>query len=417
MAWRPLPRRLIVRRTLLVPLCLSLACAFAIAPRASADPARTGYPSSIGSTGDSITRAFQTCPTPYIDCPANSWSTGTSGTVNSHYSRILAANPPISGNSFNDAVSGAKMAALNAEVTTVNGQHVDYATILMGANDVCTSSESTMTDVATFGAQFQTAMNTLTVGSPDARIFVASIPDIYNLWSILHTNSTATLTWTMFAICQSMLANPTSAAQADVDRRARVRQRNIDFNAQLAQVCAQYVHCRFDNNVGFNTAFTTGDVSTVDYFHPSLAGQALAASVTYGVTFDFTDNVPPVSTAATALTTGGLTVTLTATDNVGVSGIEYRIGSGGWVRYTGPVFLAAGATLTYRAVDVNGNIEATKLITAPTPVGGIARLASPTDAPGGGSPFGRWTAAFAAAAATVSALVIALARRRRRWRT
>ncbi len=78
-----------------------------------------------------------------------------------------------------------------------------------------------------------------------------------------------------------MLANPTSTKRADVNRRAAVRQRNIDFNTQLAQVCATYTNCIFDNNAIFNTAFTTSDVSTIDYFHPSVAGQKKLANTAW----------------------------------------------------------------------------------------------------------------------------------------
>ena len=70
----------------------SVAVALAAASAALADPAKVGYPSSIASTGDSITRAFETCSLPFTDCPVNSWSTGTSSTVNSQYRRILAGN-------------------------------------------------------------------------------------------------------------------------------------------------------------------------------------------------------------------------------------------------------------------------------------------------------------------------------------
>lgn len=229
-----------------------------------------------------------------------------------------------------------------------------------------------MTSVSDFQSQFQAAMSTLSAGSPDARIYVSSIPDLYQLWSILHTDAGALLAWPTFGICQSMLANATSMAQADIDRRGRVRQRNIDFNTQLQQVCAQYIHCRFDNNTAFNWAFTPADVSTFDYFHPSLTGQTLAAAVSYGATFAFTDNAAPVSNATALPATGGMNVSLTATDAVGVSGIEYKLGSGGWVRYTAPVFVAGETTITWRAVDVNGNIEATSAYTAPVSVGGIA---------------------------------------------
>ncbi len=138
-----------------------------------------------------------------------------------------------------------------------------------------------MTSVENFRAQFQSAMQTLTTGSPNARIYVASIPNIYNLWAILKDSSSARATWSFLGICQSMLANPLSTNQTDVSRRERVRQRNIDFNTQLQQVCALYPQCRFDNNAVFNTTFVRTDVSTRDYFHPSIAGQAKLANVTW----------------------------------------------------------------------------------------------------------------------------------------
>src|ERR671911_529328 len=195
----------------------------------------------MASTGDSITRAFNDCSLPYVDCPAASWSTGTSTSVNSHYLRIRAANPAITGRNHNDSVTGADMADLLGQVQRAVAQQVEYVTILMGANDVCASSESAMTPVATFRAQFEQAMPA-------------------NAWS--------NLPW-------------------DVARRSRVRQRNIDYNTQLAQVCGAYVVCRFDNNAVFNTPFTRSDVTTRDYFHPSVAGQAKLASITWAATFDF----------------------------------------------------------------------------------------------------------------------------------
>jgi|CXWL01.1.fsa_nt_gi lysophospholipase L1-like esterase len=355
-------------RAAAIPLCAVFAL-LATLSSVSADPAKTGYPNSMAATGDSITVAATTCGG--TNCPAYSWSTGTDPAVNSHYSRILAANSLVSGNNFNNAVSGTKMGALNGQAVTVNAQNVDYVTMLAGANDICnTPGEATMTSVATYRAQFQTGMNTLSAGSPDARFFVASVPDVYHLWSILHTDPAATARWSASSICQAMLANPTSFAQADIDRRDRVRQRIVDYNTQLQEVCAQYIHCRFDNNAAFNWAFTVSDITTTDYFHPSIQGQAGAASVTYGATFDFTESVAPSSTATSSPAGGGISVSLIATDNVAVSGIEYRIGAGAWARYTAPVFVADGATITYRAVDVNGNIEATHSLTAsPLPDG------------------------------------------------
>jgi lysophospholipase L1-like esterase len=243
------------------------------------------YPNSMASTGDSITRAYNTGFIPFTDNAGASWSTGTNSTVMSHYTRLLALNPKIRGRSYNDARSGARMADLAGQMTTVNSQHVGYVTVLMGGNDVCTSSESTMTSVADYEAQFTAAMDTLTSGSPSALVFVATIPDVYQLWQLEKDNLTARTTWALFGVCQSMLANPLSTDQADVDRRLRVRQHEIEFNDVLLRVCAGYRQCRSDSGAVFNTAYTTADISTRDYFHPSLAGQAKLAAGTWAVSY------------------------------------------------------------------------------------------------------------------------------------
>ncbi len=266
-------------------LCLLALGAMVVANPNQVSATTNGVPDSIASLGDSITRATNPSLFLFGDQPQYSWSTGDESTVQSHYLRFLAGNASISGKNFNYAVSGAQMADLNGQAVNANATPagVEYVTILMGANDVCTGSEGSMTAVATFRSQFQTAMNTLATGSPNARIFVASIPDIFNLWDILHTNPTAVLTWGAFSICQSMLVNATSTDPPNVERRDRVRQRNIDFNTQLAEVCALYSQCRFDGNGVFNETFVPGDLSTLDYFHPSIQGQTKLAAGTWAV--------------------------------------------------------------------------------------------------------------------------------------
>jgi lysophospholipase L1-like esterase len=269
-----------------------------VAAPAVATPAVTPYPSSMASIGDSITRAFNTGPFPFTDWPPRSWSTGSSSTVNSHYRRILAHNWRILGRNYNDARSGAEMDAFRSQAATAVSQRVEYVTVLLGANDVCADSEAGMTSVATFEAEFVAGLNTLTTGLPAAKIYVVSIPDVYRLWEVLHTNASARLVWTLGRICQSMLANPASTAPADVARRQRVRDRNIAYNTVLADVCARHVQCRFDANAVFNTAFVASDVSTRDYFHPSTSGQAKLAQVTWEAGYEFGDAVAATASVA-----------------------------------------------------------------------------------------------------------------------
>jgi lysophospholipase L1-like esterase len=244
-------------------------------------------PGSMSALGDSITRGFNACGW-FADCTARSWSAGDYASVNSHYLRILGKNAAISGHNFNDAKSGAKMADLDGQAATAVSRHVDYVTILMGANDACTSSESTMTPVATYRSQLDTALATIKAGLPNAAVFIASVPDVKRLWFIGKDSSSARNAWSGFKVCQSMLANPTSTLQADVDRRARVQQRVIDFNTQLADACAAYgSNCAFDGNAVFGYPFVLSQVSTWDYFHPNTSGQAVLASVSYPAGFNW----------------------------------------------------------------------------------------------------------------------------------
>jgi hypothetical protein len=241
----------------------------------------------MAAMGDSITRAFNTGLLPFTDARWNSWSTGALRSW-THYRRIFSANPRIFGRNFNNARSGAEMADLERQAGRTVAQRVGYVTILMGANDACASSEAAMTPVGDFRPQFERAMAKLGTGLPSARIYVVSIPDIYRLWELFHTNPTAVLAWRLTGFCKSMLARPTSTAPEDEARRQRVRQRVVDYNDQLENVCAFYVRCHFDGDAVFDFAFQREHVSRRDYFHPSLAGQRTLADVTWAAGYSFT---------------------------------------------------------------------------------------------------------------------------------
>ncbi len=248
-----------------------------------ASAATTPYPSSIAAAGDSITRAYDvTWWGALRDNPAYSWSTGTNSSVNSQYSRLLRLNPAIAGRAYNDARTGAKMSALDEQLKVVATQAAGYVTVLMGANDICTSTIGSMTPSATVQAQFRQAMADLTSIRPGVKVFVSSIPNIYQLWSTLHTNRSATSAWRTFGICQSML----SASNTE-QMRQQVVTREREDNAAIAAVCTTEFtqSCRWDNYATFNVTFTASDVSTVDYFHPSVAGQAKLAATTWNASF------------------------------------------------------------------------------------------------------------------------------------
>jgi PKD repeat protein len=334
----------------------------------------------MAAVGDSISQAVSSGGSLGASYPANAWSTGTNTTVNSHYARLLALNPAIAGRVNNDSVSGAHMVDLDGQMRVVVGQQPDYLTVLVGGNDLCTDTVGQMTSVADFTTQFTTAMNTLAAGSPNTKVLVVSIPRVNQLWELFHSSLSARFVWSVGGVCQSLLANPTSTQSADVQRRAQVAQRNIDYNAALAQVCAQYSsRCRYDGDAVYNVVFAKSDVSG-DYFHPSITGQAKLAAVSWAAGYwpnggPATD-VPP--TAAFTTSCVNLVCTLDAsgsTDDRGIASYGWTFGDGG----TGSgvtashAFAAAGTyTVALVVTDTAGQTgTAAKAVTVTAPTAAV----------------------------------------------
>jgi lysophospholipase L1-like esterase len=267
------------RRLMIALLAASMLVGLATPMPAAAAPA---LPNSMAALGDSITRAYDVCCS-YSDHPGQSWSTGGAwyDGISSHYERIKRRNNAITGRAYNHAVSGAKMSAAPAQARAAAAQQVGYVTVLLGANDLCTASPSTMTATDTFNTQFHQAMATLKQQLPRARIFVSSIPDIYQLWKVLHTNRVARTVWAAAGICPSMLGATRTEAQ-----RQQVVAREVAFNKILAEGCHQYgANCRWDGGATYNYKFSASQVSVLDFFHPDLDGQAALATVTWAASW------------------------------------------------------------------------------------------------------------------------------------
>jgi lysophospholipase L1-like esterase len=240
------------------------------------EPVTPPLPRRIAAIGDSITRATNVCCLPG-DHPSRSWSVGVGANdgVQSHLERIVAADPEPPVRAFNLAVAGATVADTVDQAALAVRRRADYVTILIGANDVC-GSPSSMTSVAVFRARMQATVETLEAGLPDARFFVASIPNVVRLWRLFRDDAAARLAWRTAGTCPAVL----STSSTSEDRRA-VLERVRRFNRVLAETCAAYPRCRFDGGAVFRYAFTRNEVSELDRFHPSVDGQAALARITW----------------------------------------------------------------------------------------------------------------------------------------
>jgi lysophospholipase L1-like esterase len=256
----------------------------------------TKVPRVMAALGDSITRGFNTsgpgCPTgPSLDCPQNSWATGTNPAVDSVRERLDAISPqPLT--AYNDAVSGARAINLLSQAQTAAAQDPDLVLIEIGANDACALPSPTPT--ATFREQVREALALLVSANKQVYIQLMSIPDINNLRTIFTEppDPNAIGRWKAFNVCQGLLAEPLSTAPADEERREAFRAQVIAYNEALEEVCAEFKRCIWDDYAVFESGFTTADVATVantptaDYFHPSVAGQARLAEAAWSTTFN-----------------------------------------------------------------------------------------------------------------------------------
>jgi len=300
----------LLRRVGVALVALTINFALLVGPAQATKPPRV-----MAALGDSITRGYNTsgpgCPTgPGLDCPKNSWATGTNPAVDSVRERLDAISPqPLT--AYNDAVSGARAVNLLSQAQTASGQDPDFVLIEIGANDACASPP---TPTATFRGQVREALATLVAGNKNVYIQLMSIPDINQLRTIFTQppDPNALLRWEKFSVCQGLLADPLSTAPADEARREAFREQVMAYNAALAEVCAEFKRCIWDNEAVFDSAFTTADVanvtnteglnippfnllpvlgpgflnSTADYFHPSISGQAKLAEAAWSSTFN-----------------------------------------------------------------------------------------------------------------------------------
>jgi hypothetical protein len=133
-----------------------------------------------------------------------------------------------------------------------------------------------------------------------------------------------------------------------------------NYEKAEAEVCGTFIHCRYDGGA-MASGLDKLEYLGLDFGHLSVAGHAWAAALAWSGMFDFSDTTAPVSQASRS----GAAVALSANDDRAVAGIEYKLTApkkkpAKWfTRYTKPVLVKKKWTLTWRAVDVNGNSETT----------------------------------------------------------
>jgi hypothetical protein len=210
------------------------------------------------------------------------------------YQRADVVNAMTQTQAENLGFSGLKMGAFASKVVAMATSNPTLVTVEYGANDVCGFSRiADMTSAANFKAQFIAGMSALVAKAPTAKILTTSVPNVNRLWDILRSSTKAKFIWNQGAICQTVLKYPAAtcptgvniptycstktAAQIEVDgccRRYAVSVRVAEYNTALAEACATFANCIWDDKEFFNYNFLTTEINEYDFFHPNLTGQS-----------------------------------------------------------------------------------------------------------------------------------------------
>jgi lysophospholipase L1-like esterase len=251
-------------------------------------------PKRLYSHGDSITRGFNAnFPLENLNL---SWVNGYYGfwerlfglpNVKSHNQRITANFGASDRRNWTAAQNGAELDDFLAQASGVAGKNVTYATVLLGANDICQISITNPPTDAEVEAEFRAGMDTLLNNLPSgATVQVVAVPDVTRLYDV-GLDKTALgivdcpLVWALTNPCQSVL----SADVSDLERqfiRSRIIRYNEILDAVTAEKAVQHANKFISfTNVSFTFPFGASAVSDIDCFHPSWRGERVLSRETW----------------------------------------------------------------------------------------------------------------------------------------
>src|SRR5262249_4974488 len=158
----------------------------------------------------------------------------------SHNQRITAQFGASGRQNWIAAQNGARVQDMAAQAAPVALLGINYATVMLGGNDVCRKSIADLPTDPEFEANARLGLTTLLNGlARGASALVVSIPNVRALYDLglaktaLRITSCPTL-WRLTSLCDSML----SQSNTELDRQY-VRSRNIGYNAILQRVSAE----------------------------------------------------------------------------------------------------------------------------------------------------------------------------------
>lgn len=296
-------------------MCTLLIIIFFLMPESVVLGEKLVVPKNLFSIGDSIGVGEAADNDVGSANYGNVWSTGYSSrdlvySFNERFEDVCSTDfeesLSFSRHYFNHARSGAKMLDFAGQASDVlreasitGAKHAGMITILLGGNDVCAGSISSMTSPQDFEYYYRRGLDILASASETrfSIIQVSSLPAIYWLWESLSQNDWCNIAW-LFVPCENLLDNPgndcgveNSSKFPDTIRHDDgpncVRRKTIHalirdiYNPILENVLNEYIETGKLPNAYyadiFSVRFEAQHINLGDCFHPSVEGQAFLA--------------------------------------------------------------------------------------------------------------------------------------------
>ncbi len=277
-----MPGRIRSRRRVYLVVAVAILLLGVVASATAAARTRTAPPSSLVVLGESDALGQGSDPAhPYRDVPANSWATGTNPAVESIYARLLAANPSVHTHAVNLASDEAGIDDLAAQVAKALRvtPRADLVIIQLGDDVRCDDGDQNR--VTAFGVTLGKALDRLSSGDPNAKIFLVSSWGTFASYVayLKGLSLDARLKHAGKGPCQ-MVSSPSGAVVAS--HVAYIQKIIYAYNAQLASVCRKVANCRYDGGAAQRMSTSAADIS-LDQEHMSLLGNKKLAAVEWPV--------------------------------------------------------------------------------------------------------------------------------------
>jgi lysophospholipase L1-like esterase len=245
----------------------------------------------LGAIGDSYTQARAVSPAYLYDHPQFSWVVGTAADdgVSSILERLraLGGSPIVvdaakSGTKMADAPRQARIVAAAAK--QLKPGQTAYVTFELATNDLCDDPKP---DLSAFELDLRDALTTLKAALPaGSRILMFGLPDFSHFRDITQASAAAraSLAAPPSNRCAPFLGDYTPLTMGQAKNYMAL------FNGIMAKACGELatdaattgkLFCTWNLAKLSMKDFVLADLSTADYFHPSLSGQAKMAAAAW----------------------------------------------------------------------------------------------------------------------------------------